>query len=109
MKATASNPIKKPNVDTLKDAYGIAIDSLNEIARRRNLSDEEVRYLAKVFEEAYLNRRASLYLRNFTNELSLYLDHSFELATRQDANDSQISEYAKLFYLKSKKHLLTSD
>lgn len=109
MEAAINNPIKKFDSDTLRNAYGIAMESLDEIAKRRNLSAEEVNYIAEIFREAYLNRKASLYLKHFTKELSLYLDHSFELAMSREVSDSQISEYAKIFYLKSKKHSSTSD
>ncbi|RED93168.1 hypothetical protein [Marinoscillum furvescens] len=109
METTIDNPIKRVDSEALDNAYKVILESLKEVARKNELSDEEINYLSDLIRESYLRRKSTLFVRSYSDELSNYLKHAFRFALNQESDESQISDYTKLFYYKSKKHSIASD
>lgn len=109
MEKFVDNPIKRVDSDALDNAYKLVLEVLSEIAERKQLSKKEIEFLTELIKEAYLKRKSNLFIQFYADDFENYLNHAFRFALNQESKGSNVSDYTKLFYYKSKKHLVTSD
>ncbi len=102
------NQIKRVDFDALDSALKVVLETLAEISKKQNLSQEDVNYLTEIINDAYVNRKANIFINKFTVDFEQYLNHAFKFAMNQESNE--LSDYTKrLYYYKSKKHLIERD
>lgn len=95
------------NSDALDNAFNLLVKSLKALSEKEDLSDDELSFLSELIKEAYLNRKANLYLENVSDEINQYLKHSFKFALNSEKSENNLNNYTKLFYYRSRKDLLT--
>ena len=109
MEITHRNPLVHEDSQALDNAYSVLVETLDELIGKKDLSQEEIDELYAMVKSAYAERKADLYLKGFTKDITLYLKSAFKYALSSGSGTPQVNDHAKLFYLRSKKHLLAGD
>lgn len=110
------NPIalRNPEVKELDRAFKDLIDSLPSFAAANNLSEQEVSDVKNLLEEAYLNKRARLFVESRLSKLKQRLDYNFRCAIEVHNNNVNIENsdeyFEKVIYLKNQnKHIVHNE
>lgn len=103
---TSRNPLiyQSRKQRTLDEAKEMFMKYLNEFAQSKNLSESEIIQIKDLFEEVYLEKKATYILGDKLRELNLYLNQALTYALsgtyeKQSANES----FTKVFYYRNKK------
>lgn len=99
-----NNPIKfsSKKSEALDHAFEIFIDAFEEYVEKNQLSDQEIRYLTKLINEIYLEKKTSDYLNEKLSFINNNFNHLLQnLLSREKADNVPVS----VFYYNLKNHL----
>lgn len=106
---TINNPLIYQNQKqrTLDEARVLFMKYLQEFAKSKNLSNDEVMLIKDYIEEVYLEKKASYVFEDKLRELNLYLNRAFFYALSGIYKKQSVTDnFTKVFYYRNKKGVL---
>lgn len=104
-----NNPIKfsSKNMDALTEAHNMLLSALNEYAKIKSLSEEDVLTLKHLINNQFNKKKIEYFLQDKVFHYSNYIDNIINLSFNQDRNPAKDKTYSSVFYLKHTKELVT--
>jgi hypothetical protein len=103
-----NNPIlfKDSRVSVLDDAYGVFMDIIEEYAIKNNVSDESLKELRSLIEEAYQDKKIEYFLDYKFDGLGEKVENFVDLALN---SPNKRASYTNLFYIKHTNHFISNE
>ncbi|NDI99285.1 hypothetical protein GWA97_09375 [Flavobacterium sp. LaA7.5] len=95
--------------EVLNTALESLMELIDEYAAKNNMSENEIIKIKKIIIENYLERKASLYIKNKVSNFNDYLSKSLDYAINRGLKSNNIEEQTKIFYYKNKHHIISNE
>lgn len=103
-----NNPIRfeSKNTEALNEAHNVLLAALDEYAKIKSLSPEDILVIKKLINNQFNKRKIEYFLSDKTLNYSKYIDSIINLSLNQENNPAKDKTYNSLFYFKHTNKLI---
>lgn len=99
---------KNLKMKILEDVYHSLLGVLDDYAMKHHMSDDKKEEMRKIFYQAYLEEKLTLFLEDKTDVYAAFLNYSAQMALNM-SESKQDRSYMNITYVKQFKELMTID
>lgn len=104
-----NNPIKfgNKNMDALKEAHSLLLSVLENYAKIKSLSNDDLQTIKQLINSQYQKRKIEYFLQEKMISYSNYFENTINMTFSQEINHAKDKTYSNMFYVKHTKELVS--